>query len=134
MAGRPRPVSIETKPYPGFPTDLQAPWMSWMCRAKGRARVQETVFENRFLHVMELSRMGARVHVEGHAAVIDGVPKLQGAQIMASDIRAGAALLVAGLSAEGRTALQRVYHVDRGYEKVESKLRGAGARVRRVRA
>ena len=133
MAGRPKAVSVETEPYPGFPTDLQAPWMAWMCLARGKSRVHETVFENRFLHAMELQRMGAAIRVEGHRASVEGVERLQGAEIMASDIRAGAALLVAALAAEGRTTLQRIYHIDRGYERVEAKLRGAGARVRRAK-
>lgn len=133
MAGRPRPVTVETKPYPGFPTDLQAPWMSWMCLAKGRCRVKETVFENRFLHAGELARMGADIGVRGSRAAILGVEQLHGAPIMASDIRAGAGLLIAGLAARGRTVLQRVYHIDRGYEEVERKLRAAGANIRRVK-
>jgi len=134
MAGRPKPVSIATAPYPGFPTDLQAPWMAWMCLAKGKSRVAETVFENRFLHAAELMRMGARLAVSGGTATIDGVAALSGAPIMASDIRAGAALLVAGLAARGTTRLQRIYHIERGYERVETKLRAAGARIRRVKA
>ncbi|MBI4376532.1 MAG: UDP-N-acetylglucosamine 1-carboxyvinyltransferase [Elusimicrobia bacterium] len=132
MSGRPRPVSIKTAPYPGFPTDLQAPWMAWMCLAQGKARIREEVFENRFLHAAELARMGARIGVGGHDAVTEGVEALNGAPIMASDIRAGAALLVAALAASGRTVLQRVYHIDRGYEKVEQKLRRLGASLRRV--
>ncbi len=134
MAGRPRPVTIATAPYPGFPTDLQAPWMAWMCRARGRCRVVETVFENRFLHSAELSRMGAHIAVTGATAIIDGVNRLSGAPIMASDIRAGAALLVAALSAFGRTSLQRIYHIDRGYERVETKIRAAGGRIRRIKS
>ncbi len=133
MEGRPRPVSIETRPYPGFPTDLQAPWMAWMCLARGRCRIVETVFENRFLHAAELSRMGGRITLRGHAASVEGVPRLFGAPIMASDIRAGAALLVAALAARGRTLLARVYHVDRGYERLEAKLRRVGAQIRRLR-
>jgi UDP-N-acetylglucosamine 1-carboxyvinyltransferase len=132
MAGRPRPVSMETAPYPGFPTDLQAPWMAWMCLAKGRSRIRETVFENRFLHAAELSRMGAHVSVAGETARVNGAERLYGAPIMASDLRAGAALMVAALAGAGRTELSRVYHVDRGYERVEVKLRAAGARIRRV--
>ena len=132
MESRPKPVSIVTKPYPGFPTDLQAPWMALMTLSTGFARVQETVFENRFLHAAELGRMGAQIAVSGRAAVIAGQERLSGAPIMASDIRAGAALLVAALAARGRTTLQRVYHIDRGYEAVERKLSGAGARVERA--
>lgn len=133
MPGRPRPVSIETRPYPGFPTDLQAPWMSLMCLARGTSRIKETVFENRFLHAAELRRMGARITVLANTATLEGVAELGGAPIMASDIRAGAALLVAAVAAKGRTTLQRVYHIDRGYEQVERKLRLAGARIRRVK-
>ena len=131
---RPRAVSVETAPHPWFPTDLQAPWMSLMCLSRGTSRIHETVFENRFLHAAELSRMGARIRVRGNAAVVEGVERLSGAPIMASDIRAGAALLVAALAARGRTTIHRVYHIDRGYERVEAKLRRAGARIRRSRA
>ncbi len=132
MKGRPRPVSIATAPYPGFPTDLQAPWMAWMCLARGRCRVQETVFENRFLHAAELSRMGGRVSLSGKTAAVEGVPQLCGAPVMASDLRAGAALVVAALAARGRTMVQRVYHIDRGYERLEIRLRVLGAKIRRV--
>jgi UDP-N-acetylglucosamine 1-carboxyvinyltransferase len=131
MAGRPKPVSVVTKPYPGFPTDLQAPWMSLMTLCSGFAKVTETVFENRFLHAAELGRMGAQIAVSGRTAVVAGQERLSGAPIMASDIRAGAALLVAGLAAKGKTTIARVYHIDRGYETVEQKLRGAGARLQR---
>ena len=133
MKGRPRAVPVATAPYPGFPTDLQAPWMAWMCLARGRSRVRETVFENRFLHAAELARMGANIAVLGDAAIVEGVPALCGAPIMASDIRAGAALLAAALAARGRTELARVYHVDRGYERIEAKLRSVGARIKRVK-
>ncbi|MFA6002639.1 MAG: UDP-N-acetylglucosamine 1-carboxyvinyltransferase [Elusimicrobiota bacterium] len=133
MRGRPRAASIVTEPYPGFPTDLQAPWMAWMTLARGRSRAAEKIFEKRFLHAGELSRMGARIAVAGDSAVVEGVAALSGAPIMASDIRAGAALLVAALAAHGRTDLQRVYHIDRGYEQVESKLRKVGARIKRVK-
>lgn len=131
MKGRPHPVSIKTAPYPGFPTDLQAPWMALMCLANGKSRVEETIFENRFMHAAELIRMGARISVDGNVASIDGVAALHGAPIMASDIRAGAALLVAAAAASGQTTLARVYHIDRGYEKVENKLRKIGVRIRR---
>jgi UDP-N-acetylglucosamine 1-carboxyvinyltransferase len=133
MKGRPKPVSIATAPHPGFPTDLQAPWMAWMSLAQGRSRVKESVFENRFMHAAELGRMGARITVSGDTGAVLGVPELSGAPIMASDLRAGAALLVAGLAARGRSEVARVYHIDRGYERVEAKLRRAGARIRRVR-
>ncbi|HVA66445.1 MAG TPA: UDP-N-acetylglucosamine 1-carboxyvinyltransferase [Elusimicrobiota bacterium] len=132
MRRRPKAVSIETKPHPGFPTDLQAPWMSLMCLARGESRVRETVFENRFLHAAELSRMGARIRARGSEARVLGVERLSGAWVMASDIRAGAALVVAALAARGRTVVQRVYHIDRGYERLEAKLRRLGARIRRI--
>jgi UDP-N-acetylglucosamine 1-carboxyvinyltransferase len=131
MKRRPKAVSIVTKPYPGFPTDLQAPWMALMALCTGFAKVTETVFENRFLHAAELGRMGAQIAVSGRTAVVAGQDHLSGAPIMASDIRAGAALLVAGLAAKGRTTVARVYHIDRGYEKVERKLSGVGARFER---
>ncbi len=131
MDRRPKAVTVVTKPYPGFPTDLQAPWMSVMTLCTGFAKVTETVFENRFLHAAELGRMGAQIAVSGRTAVVAGQERLSGAPIMASDIRAGAALLVAGLAAKGKTTIARVYHIDRGYEIVERKLRGAGARLER---
>lgn len=134
MMSRPKPAAIETKPYPGFPTDLQAPWLSLMCLSSGTSKVIETVFENRFLHAAELGRMGALIDVSGHTARILGISGLHGAPIMASDIRAGAALIVAAVAAKGKTILQRVYHIDRGYEKVESKLRKIGVSIRRVSA
>jgi UDP-N-acetylglucosamine 1-carboxyvinyltransferase len=134
VKGRPRPVSAATKPYPGFPTDLQAPWLSLMCLSTGTSAVRENVFENRFMHAAELARMGALIDVSGSTARILGISGLKGAPIMASDLRAGAALLVAALAAKGRTTLARVYHIDRGYEKVEVKLRGLGARIRRAKA
>ncbi|MBI4372065.1 MAG: UDP-N-acetylglucosamine 1-carboxyvinyltransferase [Elusimicrobia bacterium] len=133
MDGRPQPVSMRTAPYPGFPTDLQAPWMALMALSSGAARVREDVFENRFLHAAELARLGARISVSGAAAAVSGVEQLSGAPVMASDIRAGAALLVAALAARGRTVIQRVYHVDRGYEDVEGKLSRVGARVARLK-
>jgi len=131
MDRRPKAVTIVTKPHPGFPTDLQAPWMSLMTLCTGFAKVTETVFENRFLHAAELGRMGAQIAVSGRTAVVAGQERLSGAPIMASDIRAGAALLVAGLAAKGKTTIARVYHIDRGYETVEQKLAGAGARLER---
>jgi len=131
MDRRPKAVTIVTKPHPGFPTDLQAPWMTLMTLCTGFAKVTETVFENRFLHAAELGRMGAQIAVSGRTAVVAGQETLSGAPIMASDIRAGAALLVAGLAAKGKTTIARVYHIDRGYEIVERKLSGAGARLER---
>ena len=127
-------VDLVTAPFPGFPTDLQAQLMACMTVARGAARVVETVFENRFMHVQELSRMGAEIHVDGHTAVVKGVAKLSGAPVMATDLRASASLVVAGLRAEGITTVHRVYHLDRGYEALENKLRSLGARVRRVQA
>ncbi|MCX5795673.1 MAG: UDP-N-acetylglucosamine 1-carboxyvinyltransferase [Elusimicrobia bacterium] len=133
MKGRPKPASIVTAPHPGFPTDLQAPWMAWMSLAQGASRIREAVFENRFMHAAELARMGARIAVSGETAAVQGVEGLSGAPIMASDLRAGAALLVAALAARGRTAVARVYHIDRGYERIEAKLRAVGARIKRVK-
>lgn len=130
---RPRPVSVVTRPHPGFPTDLQAPWMAFMSRVRGACEVNETIFENRFMHVSELMRMGADITLTGRKAVIKGVERLLGASVMASDIRAGAALIVAAAAAKGRTVIRRVYHVDRGYEKIENKLRLAGVRIERVK-
>ena len=130
----PDAVDFITGPFPGFPTDLQAQLMACMTVSRGAARVVETVFENRFMHVQELSRMGAEIHVDGHTAVVKGVPKLSGAPVMATDLRASASLVLAGLRAEGMTTVHRVYHLDRGYEALESKLRSLGARVRRVQA
>jgi UDP-N-acetylglucosamine 1-carboxyvinyltransferase len=128
-----RPVEIKTLPYPGFPTDMQAQMMAMLARARGTSVISETVFENRFMHVLELCRMGADIKVEGHTAVVTGVPALQGAPVMASDLRASAALVLAGLVAEGTTEVTRIYHLDRGYERLEKKLRALGAEVRRVR-
>lgn len=129
---RPRPVDVRTEPHPGFPTDLQAPWMAYMSLADGRAKVRESVFEKRYMHAAELARMGARIHINGERAVVEGVPELAGAPIMASDIRAGAALVVAALAAKGQTVIQRVYHIDRGYEAIEKKFRALGAHIRRA--
>ena len=126
-------VDITTLPYPGFPTDLQAQMMVLMAGAKGISVIRETVFENRFMHVNELMRMGADILIDGNQAVVKGVEKLKGAQVMATDLRASASLVLAGLVAEGRTELSRVYHLDRGYEKIENKLSSLGARIRRVR-
>lgn len=129
---RPSAVSVRTEPHPGFPTDLQPLWMAYMTLARGSSRIQEDIFERRFLHAAELARLGARVSFHGNAVTVTGVPSLQGAAIMASDIRAGAALVVAALAARGRTEIHRVYHIDRGYERLERKLRRLGARIRRV--
>ena len=130
---RPKPVSIITAPYPGFPTDLQAPWMSLMCLASGKSRIKETIFENRFMHAAELGRMGAEISVSLNTAVVNGVKQLTGAPVMASDIRAGAALVTAALAAAGRSEIRRVYHIDRGYERIEAKLSALGAGIERAR-
>jgi UDP-N-acetylglucosamine 1-carboxyvinyltransferase len=131
--GRPAAVSVITEPHPGFPTDLQPLWMAYMTLARGSSRIREDIFERRFLHAAELARLGARVSFHGNAVTVTGVPALQGAGIMASDIRAGAALVVAALAAQGRTEIHRIYHIDRGYESLERKLRRLGARIRRAR-
>jgi UDP-N-acetylglucosamine 1-carboxyvinyltransferase len=133
-AGRPRPVDVRTQPHPGFPTDMQAQLMVLLCLADGSSKITETVFENRFMHVQELQRLGADIAVDGKLAVVKGVPRLSGAPVMASDLRASAALVVAGLAASGTTEVQRVYHLDRGYERIEEKLAPLGARIRRVKA
>jgi len=132
--GRPRPVSVDTKPHPGFPTDLQAPWMVFMARANGTSEVHEHIFENRFMHAPELVRMGADITVAGQKAVVRGVPQLLGAPVMCSDIRAGAAMVVAAAAAKGKTLIRRIYHIDRGYEKLEHKLKDLGVDASRVKA
>ena len=126
-------VDISTRPYPGFPTDMQAQFMVLMCCAEGSGLVQENIFENRFMHVQELVRMGADIHVTGSSAMVRGGRRLTGAPVMASDLRAGAALVLAGLAAEGETRVQRIYHVERGYEHLADKLSAVGARIRRVK-
>jgi len=131
---RPRAADVITSPFPGFPTDMQAQVMTLLGLANGQSRVTETIFENRFMHVAELARMGARIETDGATAVIRGVPEYQGAPVMASDLRASAALVLAGLAARGRTSVSRVYHLDRGYERLELKLAGAGARIARTSA
>jgi UDP-N-acetylglucosamine 1-carboxyvinyltransferase len=126
------PTDIITQPHPGFPTDMQAQLMMLMCLAKGTSRITETVFENRFMHVSELNRMGADIHVHGRTATVHGVDKLEGAEVMATDLRASASLVLAGLVAEGTTHVRRVYHLDRGYEHIEEKLAPLGANIKRV--
>jgi UDP-N-acetylglucosamine 1-carboxyvinyltransferase len=126
-------VDITTQPYPGFPTDMQAQFMTLATRARGQSVIPETIFENRYMHVSELARMGADIHVDGRTAVIRGVKKLTGAKVMASDLRASAALILAGLVAEGTTEVLRVYHLDRGYEHIEKKLQKLGADVKRAK-
>jgi UDP-N-acetylglucosamine 1-carboxyvinyltransferase len=128
-----RAVSVRTAPYPAFPTDMQAQFMALNCVAEGTAVIRETIFENRFLHAVELSRMGANLRVDGNTAIVIGSAELQGARVMATDLRASASLVVAGLAATGETLIDRIYHLDRGYEGLETKLCALGARVRRVR-
>jgi UDP-N-acetylglucosamine 1-carboxyvinyltransferase len=128
-----RGVNVTTAPHPGFPTDMQAQFMALMCFAKGESVISETIFENRFMHVPELQRMGASVVVRGNTAVLQGVPKLYGASVMATDLRASASLVIAGLAAEEETEVRRVYHLDRGYERIEQKLAGLGGSVERVK-
>ena len=129
--GRPSGVDVMTQPHPGFPTDLQAQFMALMCVADGAAMITETIFENRFMHVSELGRMGARITVHGGSALVRGVDRLHGAEVMATDLRASVSLILAGLAAEGETEIRRVYHLDRGYEKVDDKLRRCGAVIER---
>ncbi len=128
------PVDVTTEPFPGFPTDLQAQFMALMCRADGVSRIRETIFENRFMHVQELARLGARIKLEGDVAVVEGVPQLTGAPVMATDLRASVALVIGGLAAEGETMVNRVYHLDRGFEALERKLQRCGAEVERIAA
>lgn len=130
--GRPRAVSFRTSEYPAFPTDMQAQFMAVNCIADGSARISETIFENRFMHVNELIRLGAAIAVDGHTAVVTGVPRLSGATVMATDLRASASLVIAGLVAEGTTVVDRIYHLDRGYDRMEDKLRAIGADIERI--
>ena len=129
--GRPRAVNVRTAPYPAFPTDMQAQFMALNAIARGTGMVTETIFENRFMHAQELQRLGAHIEIEGNTAVVTGVPKLTGATVMATDLRASASLVIAGLVAEGETIIDRIYHLDRGYEKLEAKLSAVGAKVSR---
>lgn len=128
-----KPINIKTEVYPGFPTDIQAQWMALMCLAKGNSIIEETVFENRFLHVCELQRLGANLKIEGRQVYIQGVKSLSGAPVMVSDLRAGAALVLAGLCATGKTEISRIYHLDRGYETLEKKFKKLGANIRRIK-
>jgi len=129
--GRPRPTDIVTNPFPGFATDMQAQMMALLGLADGSSVISETIFENRFQHAAELRRLGASIEIDGHQAVIRGVEAYQGAPVMATDLRASASLVLAGLAAGGTTEVSRVYHLDRGYEGMEGKLAGLGARIRR---
>jgi UDP-N-acetylglucosamine 1-carboxyvinyltransferase len=126
------PVEVATAPFPGFPTDLQAQLMALMTRAKGTSRITETIFENRFMHVQELARLGARIHLDGETATVEGVDKLKGAPVMATDLRASVSLVIAALAAEGETMVNRVYHLDRGFERLEDKLIACGADIARI--
>jgi UDP-N-acetylglucosamine 1-carboxyvinyltransferase len=132
MHRRPAAVSVRTSEYPAFPTDMQAQFMALNAIAEGTASVVETIFENRFMHVQELNRLGASISVDGNTALVAGVPKLSGATVMATDLRASASLVIAGLVADGETIVDRIYHLDRGYDRIEEKLTGIGANVRRV--
>ena len=127
-------VDVTTDPFPGFPTDFQAQFMALMTRAKGTSRIRETIFENRFMHVQELARLGARIRLDGDAAFVEGVEQLKGAPVMATDLRASVSLVIAGLAAEGETTINRVYHLDRGFEALEAKLSRCGADISRIRA
>jgi UDP-N-acetylglucosamine 1-carboxyvinyltransferase len=126
------PVSVETQPFPGFPTDLQAQLIALMCMANGTSQVRETIFENRFMHVQELARLGAKIELKGDTALITGVNSLRGAQVMATDLRASVSLVIAGLAAQGETVIGRVYHLDRGFERIEEKLGQCGAHIERL--
>jgi UDP-N-acetylglucosamine 1-carboxyvinyltransferase len=130
--GRPKSVSIRTAPYPGFATDMQAQFMALATIGNGTATVTETIFENRFMHALELQRLGADIAIQGNTAVVRGVERLQGATVMATDLRASASLVIAGLVAEGETVIERIYHLDRGYESLEKKLGALGARIERL--
>jgi UDP-N-acetylglucosamine 1-carboxyvinyltransferase len=129
---RPKAVNLTTAPHPAFPTDMQAQFMALNCIAEGVGVINETIFENRFMHVQELQRLGADIRVEGHTAIVRGVSQLSGAPVMATDLRASASLILAGLVADGETVIDRIYHLDRGYENIEEKLSGLGAKIRRI--
>jgi UDP-N-acetylglucosamine 1-carboxyvinyltransferase len=132
MRDRPRAVNVRTAPYPAFPTDMQAQLMALDAIAEGTGVITETIFENRFMHALEMQRLGADIEISGNTAIVHGVRKLQGAAVMATDLRASASLVIAGLIAEGETRIDRIYHLDRGYECIEEKLAQLGARIRRV--
>src|SRR5690606_26886921 len=132
--GRVKAVNVVTEPFPGFPTDLQAQMMALLCTAEGTSVLEEKIFENRFMHAPELMRMGARIDVQGGHATVHGVEKLRGARVMATDLRASVSLILAALAAEGETVVSRVYHLDRGYERVEEKLSACGAKIERIKA
>jgi len=130
---RPRAVNVVTQPFPGFPTDMQAQMIAVCAIADGTSVVEDTIYHDRFTHVQELARMGARIELKGNVAVVNGVPHLSGAQVMATDLRASASLVIAGLAAQGETVIDRIYHLDRGYEALENKLARLGARIERAR-
>ena len=132
--GRVKAVDVVTEPFPGFPTDLQAQMMALMCTADGTSVLEERIFENRFMHAPELTRMGAQIEVHGGTATVTGVDQLKGAPVMATDLRASVSLILAALAADGETVVSRVYHLDRGYERVEEKLGACGAQIERVKA
>jgi UDP-N-acetylglucosamine 1-carboxyvinyltransferase len=127
-----RPVDIETDPFPGFPTDLQAQFMALMTMSDGTSQIRETIFENRYMHVAELARFGADITVDGQLATVHGRSQLKGAQVMATDLRASVSLVIAGLAAKGETVVNRIYHLDRGFERLEEKLSRCGAEIERV--
>ena len=133
MAARPKAVSFRTTEYPGFPTDMQAQFMALNCIADGTSHVTETIFENRFMHVQELNRLGAAIDIEGNTSIVNGVDKFIGAPVMATDLRASASLVIAGLAAQGETLIERIYHLDRGYDRMELKLSSIGADIERVK-
>ncbi|KIF80339.1 UDP-N-acetylglucosamine 1-carboxyvinyltransferase [Noviherbaspirillum autotrophicum] len=133
MAARPKAVSFRTTEYPGFPTDMQAQFMAMNCIADGSSHVTETIFENRFMHVQELNRLGASIDIDGHTAIVRGVEKLVGAPVMATDLRASASLVIAALAAQGETLIDRIYHLDRGYDRMEAKLSAVGANIQRIK-
>ncbi|HEY3596660.1 MAG TPA: UDP-N-acetylglucosamine 1-carboxyvinyltransferase, partial [Paraburkholderia sp.] len=132
MNQRSKAVSFRTSEYPAFPTDMQAQFMALNAMADGTSQVVETIFENRFMHVQELNRLGANITIDGNTALVNGVDKLSGAKVMATDLRASASLVIAGLRAEGETLIDRIYHLDRGYDRMEAKLTAVGANVRRI--
>ena len=131
--GRLKAQSFRTTEYPGFPTDMQAQFMALNCISHGTSKVTETIFENRFMHVNEMVRLGANIQIDGKVSVVEGVQKLSGATVMATDLRASASLVIAGLVADGETLIDRIYHLDRGYDQMETKLRGLGANIERVK-
>lgn len=133
MEGRPKAVDIRTLPHPAFPTDMQAQFMTLCCVADGTSTIIENIFENRYMHVPELQRMGAHIKVDGHTAVVKGVERLTAAPVQATDLRASMSLVMAAVAAQGQTTIERIYHIDRGYEFVEEKLRGLGVSIERIK-